>query len=108
MRLYQGRHHDIFVNAHFAFAGFAAVIFTSVIGVVRKKAARSTKYFHTETIEPLPQYMMFYHTNDENLFQLLLLHLTLMLMEGGHCSLGLELGLGLFIHIVELLYFVLC
>ncbi|XP_066917123.1 SID1 transmembrane family member 1-like [Clytia hemisphaerica] len=34
LRLYQARHHDIFINGHFAFAGFAFVIFTSVIGVV--------------------------------------------------------------------------
>jgi len=34
LRLYQARHHDVFINGHFAFAGFAFVIFTAVIGVV--------------------------------------------------------------------------
>jgi len=34
LRLYQTRHHDVFLSAHFAYAGFAAVIFTSVIGVI--------------------------------------------------------------------------
>ena len=34
LRLYQARHHDVFLNAHYAYTGFAAVIFTSVIGVV--------------------------------------------------------------------------
>ena len=34
LRIYQARHHDVFVNGHFAYAGFAAVIFTAVIGVV--------------------------------------------------------------------------
>ena len=34
LRLYQTRHHDIFINGHFAYAGFAAIIFTAVLGVV--------------------------------------------------------------------------
>lgn len=34
LRLYQTRHHDVFINGHFAYAGLAAVIFTSVIGVI--------------------------------------------------------------------------
>lgn len=34
LRLYQTRHHDVFLNGHYAFAGFAAVIFTAVIGVI--------------------------------------------------------------------------
>jgi len=34
LRLYQARHHDVFINGHFAYAGFAFIIFTSVIGVL--------------------------------------------------------------------------
>ncbi|XP_065663642.1 SID1 transmembrane family member 1 isoform X2 [Hydra vulgaris] len=34
LRLYQTRHHDIFMNGHFVYAGFAAVILTSVVGVI--------------------------------------------------------------------------
>ena len=34
LRLYQIRHHDVVINGHLAYASFAVVIFTSVIGVV--------------------------------------------------------------------------
>jgi len=34
LKIYQQRHHDIFLNGHFAYTAFAAVIFTSVLGVI--------------------------------------------------------------------------
>ena len=34
LRLYQSRHHDLIVNAHFAYAGLALIIFVAVLGVV--------------------------------------------------------------------------
>jgi len=34
LRLYQIRHHDVVINGHLAYASFAVVIFTSVIGVI--------------------------------------------------------------------------
>ena len=34
LRLYQTRHQDVVINSHLAYASFAVVIFTSVIGVV--------------------------------------------------------------------------
>lgn len=34
LRLYQSRHQDLIVNAHFAYAGLALIIFVAVLGVV--------------------------------------------------------------------------